>query len=193
MQLTQLAHQKLAHVIQAGDVVVDATVGNGYDTCFLADKVGPNGIVIGFDIQPQALAKTLVKLKEHRLESRVQLHQTSHAHITSIVQPWTNQRRCSAVMFNLGYLPGSNKRITTQVASTLAALQAGFELLDTAGCMSAMLYTGHPGGRAEAEAIQKWSQTIPTELATVEHIAPTNSKATSPPELIVVHKRPKQC
>lgn len=188
MQLTQLAHHKLTHIIQPGDVVVDATLGNGYDTCFLADTVGPHGLVIGFDVQPQAIEQTKYKLAAHSLASRVQLHPVSHTQIASIVQPFTKQRRCSAIVFNLGYLPGSDKRITTQSASTLTALKAGLNLLDSGGCISALLYTGHPGGPAEADAIRAWTHTIPSKIATVEHHAPAHSKAASPPELLFIYK-----
>ena len=41
--------------LRPGDVVVDATVGNGFDTVFLAQQVGENGLVYGFDIQIQAI------------------------------------------------------------------------------------------------------------------------------------------
>ena len=41
-----------------GDYVVDATIGNGYDTLFLAKLVKESGHVFGFDIQEQALINT---------------------------------------------------------------------------------------------------------------------------------------
>lgn len=37
-----------------GDIVVDATMGNGHDTQFLAELVGENGHVYAFDIQESA-------------------------------------------------------------------------------------------------------------------------------------------
>ena len=51
-----LAADVLERVIQPGDTVVDATVGNGHDTQMLAELVGENGHVIGFDVQPSAIA-----------------------------------------------------------------------------------------------------------------------------------------
>ena len=189
MQLTQIAHHKLAKIIQPGDLVVDATIGNGHDTCFLANKVGSTGLVIGFDIQTQAIEKTTLKLKEQTLESRVQLHQISHACLQSILQPWIGQRRCSAIVFNLGYLPRGNKNITTQVASTLQALKTGFDLLSKKGCISLLIYTGHPGGQAEANAVKAWSKTIPSDLATIEHSFSSNNKTSFPPELLFIRRK----
>ncbi len=37
-----------------GDIVIDATMGNGHDTQFLAELVGENGHVYAFDIQESA-------------------------------------------------------------------------------------------------------------------------------------------
>jgi len=49
-----MAHRLAAERIQPGDAVIDATVGNGVDTAFLAKAVGPKGVVYGFDIQQAA-------------------------------------------------------------------------------------------------------------------------------------------
>ena len=38
-----LAQDALARHIRPGDTVVDATMGNGHDTCFLAELVGESG------------------------------------------------------------------------------------------------------------------------------------------------------
>ncbi len=43
----ELAHRFLAEVIVPGDLVVDATMGQGYDTVFLA---GLKADVVAFDV-----------------------------------------------------------------------------------------------------------------------------------------------
>lgn len=40
-----------AQVLRPGDVAVDATAGNGHDTLFLAQAVGPSGTVYAIDVQ----------------------------------------------------------------------------------------------------------------------------------------------
>ena len=45
------SHQLLKEVVELGDFVIDATMGNGHDTAFLAELVGPSGEVFAFDIQ----------------------------------------------------------------------------------------------------------------------------------------------
>ena len=42
-KVTEVNKIYLENIIQEGDVVVDATMGNGYDTIYLAKKVGENG------------------------------------------------------------------------------------------------------------------------------------------------------
>ena len=45
MESTQLAHQLVSDWLEGGDVVIDATAGNGHDTLFLAQQVGTDGVV----------------------------------------------------------------------------------------------------------------------------------------------------
>lgn len=57
------ARSLLQTAVKEGDYAVDATLGNGHDTCFLAEIVGDNGKVFGFDIQKEAIEMT-TRLKE---------------------------------------------------------------------------------------------------------------------------------
>lgn len=50
------------------------------------------------------------------------------------------------VAFNLGYLPGGNKAITTKSETTLQALEAASRILKPGGLISLVVYVGHPGG-----------------------------------------------
>ena len=45
-----LAREILSCAVQSGDTVIDATMGNGHDTAFLCEAVGPLGHVYAFDI-----------------------------------------------------------------------------------------------------------------------------------------------
>ena len=53
-----LAADYMMRTIREGDTVVDATMGNGKDTLFLAELVGPKGRVHAFDVQPEAVERT---------------------------------------------------------------------------------------------------------------------------------------
>lgn len=58
------ARSLLQTAVKEGDYAVDATLGNGHDACFLAEIVGDNGKVFGFDIQKEAIESSTIRLKE---------------------------------------------------------------------------------------------------------------------------------
>jgi predicted methyltransferase len=153
--LTARAQQRLAEVLQEGDYAVDATVGNGHDTLFLARQVGATGHVWGFDIQADAIAGAREQLLALGLQRRVTLLQRGHQELAEAL-PAEVHGRLAAVMFNLGYLPGSDKRVTTQAGTTLAALVAARAQLRPGGLLSVLAYRGHPGGQQEADAVAAW-------------------------------------
>jgi predicted methyltransferase len=165
LSVLSLAHRWASERIQPGEPVIDATVGNGVDTLFLADRTGPRGSVYGFDIQPLALARTHERLQS--LGSRlpkVSLYLESHARMLDII-PREIVGQTAAVLFNLGYLPGADdtKEVITEPASTLTAMQAALTVLRPGGILSIVLYTGHPGGAEEAGAVTAWANGLPAD------------------------------
>lgn len=56
MSVLSFAHKLTAERLAPGGRAIDATVGTGSDTLFLAKAAGPRGGVYGFDIQHAALA-----------------------------------------------------------------------------------------------------------------------------------------
>ncbi|WP_010582705.1 FAD-dependent oxidoreductase [Schlesneria paludicola] len=150
--LTEQAQLAVGEVIQSGDVVIDATTGNGYDTHFLAEQVGQDGRVYAFDIQQVALDRTQARLMEAGLENVTLLNQ-SHANMTSLI-PSAVHGHVAAIMFNLGYLPSGDKTLTTQPESTRQAIGQAATLLRRGGVMTIVAYMGHDGGNAEADIVQ---------------------------------------
>ena len=55
MRLTELAHDYLAQQLKPGDRAIDATAGNGHDSAYMAQLVGPEGHVLAIDIQHAAI------------------------------------------------------------------------------------------------------------------------------------------
>lgn len=150
LALTKVAHALVGAVLRDGDIAVDATLGNGHDTAFLADRVGASGWVYGFDVQPQALTGTAAGLGDN---NRVTLFNASHAELAARI-PAHDHGRIRAVMFNLGYLPGGDKRIITDADSTLTALTAALALLAPDGIVTVIAYPGHAGGDTETERVK---------------------------------------
>ena len=142
-------------------MVIDATVGNGHDTLFLARCVGDSGHVYGFDRQAAAIAATRARLREQGMERRVTLYQAGHE---TLAQWLPTRLAVKAALFNLGYLPGGDKRLTTHSITTLAALDAlRDDYLIPQALLSVIAYRGHPGGEAETHAVREWFEALARE------------------------------
>jgi len=162
--LTTLAHEAAARVLDAGDIAIDLTAGNGHDTLFLARSVGPTGHVYAFDIQPSAIQATKELLINHSLDAHVTLRMESHAHWGTTI-PHELKSRIQVVMMNLGYLPGGDKSLVTLATSTLAAIDIALDSLKPGGLLTVLAYTGHPGGQSEADAVHiKFAKLDPTKF-----------------------------
>ena len=183
MRLTERAHQILLPVLEPGDIVIDATAGNGVDTQFLAEQVGSEGRVFAFDIQQEAIDQTALRLMNSDL-SQVTLFCASHAEMFEYVPP-EYHGSIKAVMFNLGYLPGGDKNFITKTDTTLIALDQASELLAPGGVMTIVLYPGHPGGDDEAEAVDYWCRKLDDDEYVTETITVESPAA---PRLLVVRR-----
>ncbi|WP_340007404.1 class I SAM-dependent methyltransferase [Paenibacillus sp. FSL K6-0276] len=170
MSVLSFAHKLISERLTLGDRAIDATVGTGADTLFLAKTTGTRGEVYGFDIQSAALKLAGERLRNAREEtpslSAVTLLERSHAEMAEAV-PAIWHGTVGAIMFNLGYLPSgdADKNIITQPDSTIAALEASLQLLRPGGIITAVLYPGHEGGDLEAAAVQSWAAAVSPQLA----------------------------
>ena len=137
--------------LRPGALAVDATMGNGHDTLFLAQLVGPLGHVWAFDVQECALTNTLARLEAEKVQDRVTLFLDSHARMAEHVP-----QAVDAVVFNLGWLPGQEHAVTTRAETTVEALNAAHSLLKPGGLITICVYPGHPEGMRELEAVTDW-------------------------------------
>ncbi|ARA92157.1 MAG: methyltransferase domain-containing protein [Bacteroidetes bacterium] len=186
-RVLDVAHALLAEVLAPGAVAIDATLGNGHDTLFLARQVGPGGHVYGFDVQQAALDQTRRRLAEAGLVERCTLFRRGHEQMAEVL-PAAVRGRVQAVTFNLGYLPGGPDRsVITRPATTLPALEASLALLAPGGRLTVVLYTGHPGGADEARAVEDWAASLDPQAAQVVRYACINNPR-NPPILIAVAK-----
>ena len=187
LSVLQYAHKLIDDRVHSGDCVIDATVGNGYDTAFLASSVGTNGCVYGFDIQAQALEQTWNRLTQDDLfAGNVYLIEKSHEFMEEVVpNRWHGQ--IAAIMFNLGYLPGGDRQITTSAEKALLALEAAIRLLQPGGITTIVLYPGHPSGHREAIAIDEWVRNLPQDVYQAISYQFVN-QSNNPPYLIAINK-----
>lgn len=183
----EYAKQLIAAAVQEGDVVLDATVGNGHDTLFLAKQVGKSGFVLGFDVQQAGIDATAARLSEAGIiAENVALVLSSHE---TVEEEWRQRalRPFRAAMFNLGYLPGTDKTLITQRESSLRALQATLRCMAEGGLLSVMCYPGHEGGDVEADAVVQWAKSLLREEYRVARMELLNAPK-RPPFLIIIEK-----
>jgi len=148
------AHKTLRPYLTDACVSLDATMGNGHDTLFLARY---SAKVYAFDIQAHAINSTCERLQKAGYIDRCTLFHAGHELLTSLLP---KNEKLDVIMFNLGYLPHADTTIITQTSNTLSALNATLEHLSEKGIISILVYPGHKGGETEMQAIIDWYQNL---------------------------------
>lgn len=181
LRILPFARQLLTQTIKPGELVVDATAGNGNDTLFLAEHVGETGHVYAFDIQQTALESTAEHLGI--LTDRVSLIWDSHENIKQYVN-----KPISGAVFNLGYLPHSDDlSIVTRPETTIKAVHALLGMLRNGGIIVISVYDGHEGGAKERDALLAYAKSLHQADVHVAKYQILNQQ-NNPPFLIALEK-----
>jgi Putative rRNA methylase len=164
IHFTSLAHLQWEHILRPGiDSAIDATCGNGKDSCHLASILFPPTLadpgmseLLCLDIQPTACDVTrkalltliqnqklnidpihlssMTKEKEETI-SHIRVLEQSHCSLPNTKSP------LALVCWNLGYLPQSNDKSTlTTMESTVASIADAALKLRVGGLLSVMTY-----------------------------------------------------
>lgn len=181
----RFSHTLLINTISPGDIVVDATVGNGDDTVLLAKLVGPYGKVYGFDVQEQAIRQTKEKLLYTSLLPQVELYHQGHETVEDVLNVDTP---LAGAVFNLGYLPKSDKSIITKSHTTLKAISTLLPMLRKGALLIVVVYYGHEGGSEEKEAVLNFASHLSQKEYTVLRYGFVNQQ-NQPPFLLAIEKR----
>lgn len=175
-------HEILEKLIREGDIVIDATAGNGNDTVFLAGLVGESGKVYAFDIQQAAIDKTSERLQTMGLSERVSLIHDGHQNLGFYVK-----NAVRAVVFNLGYLPRGDHNIHTEGATTVEAISKAMDLIVPNGLVILVVYYGGDSGFDEKEYVLDYIKTIDSTRFAVMQTEFVN-QPNCPPILICIEK-----
>lgn len=173
----QMSHEFLAEILDQEAIAVDATMGNGHDTAFLA---GLAGQVYAFDVQKEALVKTRERLDRLGL-TNAQLILAGHERVDHYV------KQLRAAIFNLGYLPSADKTIITRPDTTLEALRKILDRLEVGGRVSMMIYYGHEGGELEKDRVLEMVEQLDQTEFTVMLYGPLN-QINTPPFLVMIER-----
>jgi len=163
-------HDFLSQRLRPGGIALDATAGQGHDTVFLARGLGAGGVVHACDVQPAALAATHRRWEQATgAKAALHLHLVGHEAVRTSLEE-AGVTRLDAIMFNLGYLPGGGREVTTRTATTMAALRALLPLLAPGGVLTVVGYPGHPGGLEELAEVLVWAAGLPPATYLARHL-----------------------
>lgn len=151
-QITQWYSRFIEEQVKEGDICIDATMGNGNDTLLLSRLAGPDGQVLAFDIQEQALQAARQKLLRENAPDNYTLFLESHTHMADHVKPDS----VSCIVFNFGYLPGGDHSLATRSETSIQALEQSLTLLKKGGLLSLCIYSGGDSGFEERDALLTW-------------------------------------
>lgn len=187
---TALALSMCERYVTEKSIGVDCTCGRGFDTLWLAKKCAK---VYSFDIQKEALSTAAELLDKEGISRgqykcddpvKVEFINDSHGRLAEYVRE-TPQ----IVIFNLGYLPGGDKNITTVTQETLVALVASLNMLAVGGLVSVTMYPGHPQGREEQEAVLAWAKGLDSSKYHCVYANMLNQKDIAPQVLWITKKK----
>ncbi|MGM0445204.1 MAG: class I SAM-dependent methyltransferase [Bacillota bacterium] len=181
MQGVEFSHWIIDNYLDNNKVLVDATCGNGYDTLFLSKKLDQNGKIYTFDIQKTAIENTKEKLKDKDL--KIEYINDGHEKIDKYID-----EKINCIIYNLGYLPGSNKDIITKKETTIKSLQKSLKLLAINGLIVLVIYSEHEGGEKEKNAVLEFAANLDHKNYNVLHYHFINQKM-NPSEVVVIKKR----
>jgi 16S rRNA C1402 N4-methylase RsmH len=176
-RLTAAATSWIEVALFDGALAVDATVGNGYDTLFLAHRVGPKGMVLGFDVQKAALAGAREVLKFVGSIDRVSLIHDSHSRLANYLPA---EAAIQGAMFNLGYLPRGNRQIITRPDTTIMALRDVLANLAERGRITILVYRGHEEGILEYVEVRQFLEQLSDDEWIVEEFVSASDSPIAP-------------
>lgn len=155
-QITEWCRHFIRLHVHPGAFCIDATMGNGNDTLLLSALAGDSGKVLAFDIQKTALVRTEALLKKNLAPANWELLLDSHTNMEHYAAPAS----ADCIVFNFGYLPGSDHALATKPDTSITAIQSGLRLLKKGGMMSLCIYSGGDTGFAERDAILSCIRTL---------------------------------
>lgn len=175
LDVVKMSHLMIADFADSEGIALDMTLGHGFDSLELAKHFKH---VYAFDIQRDAINSAEHKLAVTR---NITIIQDSHENFDQYVKA-----EIALAIYNLGYLPGGNKTITTRVSTTLSSLDKLLKQLKINGIIIIVVYVGHDEGIKESRAVKNYLDTIAADCFKVATYQIVNRRQA--PYLLLVTK-----
>lgn len=173
--ITDLAHYIIENFVIDKNVAIDETLGNGGDCDFLSENFKK---VYAFDIQSKAIDEY-----KKRCKGNVTLICDSHSNIEEYIK-----EEVDVAIYNLGFLPGGDKSITTKAESTLKSIESTLKILKSGGFAIIAVYVGHNEGLHESEELLKYASSLSKDKFGVM-IHKVINRSDKAPYLLVIEKK----
>lgn len=177
--ILDFAKRLIMSKINDESVCVDFTMGNGFDTKFLC--LNTQTTVFSFDIQIKAINNTKNLLDSENIKN-YNLILDSHENFRNYVK-----NDIDIGLFNFGYLPNSDKNITTNAETSLKTVKLALQSLSKNGILVLVLYPGHNEGQKEASLIEDFAKNLAGNKYNVIKYDYINKK--TPPYVIAIEQR----
>lgn len=126
---------------------IDATCGMGNDSLFIVKNINQSSTLICYDIQEVAINSTKELLKNY---NNVVYNLQSHESF--------NEESADLIIYNLGYLPNTDKVVKTNSSTTLKSLENALRITNNKNdyLIIIVLYPGHQEGLLESQVIDNY-------------------------------------
>ena len=143
-----------------GKACLDATSGRGNDGLMLLNK----GIkfLYACDIQKDAIKSTDNLLKANGYNNFKTLS-VSHSEVFDYIE-----EELEVIIYNLGYLPKSDKKIVTKSSSTIKSIERAIFKISKTGVIIIVSYLGHRGSIKERRELEKYLKNLDQKNFKVE-------------------------
>jgi len=162
--IAEYAH-RLFEKISPANLLLDMTCGRGFDTLYLS-KLSKQ--VLAFDISQEAIASTKTLLEENQVHNVTLIHD-DHAHVENHVFG-----EIDGAIYNLGYLPKSEKEFVTSGLSTITSLEKVLSRVRVGGMVVIVVYQKHTGN--EAMEVKHFCSNLPSQQFDVLQYAVLNKE-----------------
>lgn len=173
--ISNLSHFIIKNFLENKSIAIDGTLGNGFDTDFLSENFEK---VYSFEIQKEACDTYKEKNREN-----VEVINDSH----HLFKNYINEE-VDCIMYNLGFLPGGDKGVTTMHTTSLESIKIGLEMLKSGGIMTICIYKGHYEAKIEESYILSYLTALPKSKYGVMSHNYLN-RAETAPSLVVIEKK----
>lgn len=183
----QFQHLVWDRILEEAQTIVDATCGNGHDFLYLAQAAKEGAHLYAIDIQDQAIVNTKTIIGQAKVKDSVSITYIQGSHDQAL-DDQIQEDYIDLVVFNLGYLPGSDHALMTKPDLTIGALNAVLPKLSKQGVVTLVAYPGTNQGLAEKEALETFLVGLNQKEYNCCHWTPLN-QINQPPLIYMIQKR----